>query len=69
LSLKTILLLKTLSSLLREVNLDLKKEEEGVGRNHIGGLLNQTLNGVIYINKTDKRVILIKRANLRRSLI
>jgi hypothetical protein len=69
LSLKTILLLKTLSSLLREVDLDLKEEEKGVGRNYIRGLLNQTLNGVIYINRTDRRVILIKRANLRRSLI
>jgi hypothetical protein len=43
LSLETISLLETSSSLLGEVDLDPEKEEEGVGRNQIGGLLNQTL--------------------------
>jgi hypothetical protein len=67
LSLETVLLLETLLSLPREVDLDLKEEGEGVDRNYIKGLLNQTLNRVIYINRINRQVILIKRVNSGRS--
>jgi hypothetical protein len=67
LSLETISLLETLLSSPGEVNPDPEEEEEGVGYNHIEGLLNQTSNGVTYTNRIDGRIILIKRANSGRS--
>jgi hypothetical protein len=52
------------TSLLETSSLSLGEAE--VGHNHIGGLPNQTLNGVIYTGRTFGRVILIKRANSER---
>ena len=52
-----------------EIDVDLKEEikEVAVDYNHIKGLPNQTSNRVTYAGRTDSRIILIRRANSRRS--
>ena len=63
---ETTIILESSSSSL-EGETDVEVEEEAVDCNHIGGLLNQTSNRVIYTGRTDSRVILIRRANSGRN--